>query len=143
MNEYRSVREKDDSLTPERQEMEFNFARVWHMLGLAHLAVRGYQRVLELGNEIRAEAEEEKKKRKKIAKLQNVDHDGDVTMAKEEEQEEEATRSSEQWQQQQQQRQEPFVEDFSCEAALALQNIYAHNGDLYAAKAITEQWLVI
>ncbi|KAL1970571.1 hypothetical protein VTN77DRAFT_4215 [Rasamsonia byssochlamydoides] len=103
MNEYRRVREKAGSLLPERQEMEFNFARVWHSLGLTHLAVEGYQRALAIGEQIRAEAE-----RRQAAG-------------------------------------EPagFVENFSSEAAVALQNIYALSGDLAAAREVTEKYLVI
>ena len=108
MHEYRRVRGKQGSLVQERQEVEFNFARVWHMLGLAHLAVQGYRRVLELVDELQ-------------------DHDDDdVTMG--------GTVAEQP---------PPFVEDFSCEAALGLQNIYAHNGDLYEAREITKRWLVI
>ncbi|KAK2765329.1 transcription factor TFIIIC subunit tfc4 [Arachnomyces sp. PD_36] len=64
MEEYRRARLKggDESVLPqERQEMEFNFARVWHMLGIAHLAVKGYERCLEISDEIqRVEREREK-----------------------------------------------------------------------------------
>ena len=120
MQEYRRVREKEGTLIQERQEMEFNIARVWHLLGLAHLAVPGYRRVLELGDEIREEAERLDR---------NGDGDGDVAMG--------GTVP------QQQKKKKTFVEDFSCEAALALQNIYGHDGDLYEAKKITERYLVI
>ncbi|OJJ47824.1 hypothetical protein ASPZODRAFT_131413 [Penicilliopsis zonata CBS 506.65] len=97
MHEYRRVRELPSSLPVERQEMEFNFARVWHSLGLTHLAVDGYTRALEWGGKIR----EDNNKGKGL------------------------------W------------EDFSVEAAVALQGIYALNGDLLAAKAVTERWLII
>lgn len=64
MEEYRRVRGRDDGsvLLQERQEMEFNFARVWHMLGIAHLAIKGYQRCLEISEEIQREREEKEKK---------------------------------------------------------------------------------
>lgn len=54
LEEYRRVRERDDGsvLLQERQEMEFNFARVWHMLGITHLAVKGYQKCLDMSEEI-------------------------------------------------------------------------------------------
>lgn len=112
MHEYRRVREKPGTLLPERQEMEFNFARTYHMLGLAHLAAEGYQRVLRLGEQIR-ESQERKPTR-----------DDDVEMGEADSQ-------------------PSFVEDFSPEAAVALQNIYALGGDLKAAKEVTERWLVI
>ncbi|KAK8221940.1 transcription factor TFIIIC subunit tfc4 [Zalaria obscura] len=38
-----------------RQEAEFNCARLWHLLGLNHLAVPGYERCLALGDRIREE----------------------------------------------------------------------------------------
>jgi general transcription factor 3C polypeptide 3 (transcription factor C subunit 4) len=100
MHEYRRVRSKAGVLPQEQQEMEFNFARVWHSLGLMHLAVEGYQRVLTLGRQILAQANGKR-------------------------------------------REGNFVEDFSSEAALALQTIYALGGDLIAAKKVTEEWLVI
>lgn len=115
MYEYRRVRGKEGSLLPERQEMEFNFARVYHMLGLAHLAVEGYQRALELGEQIRLES------KKQVPKSSG----GDVLM-------EDAGQEL-----------PLFIEDFSSEAAVALQTIFALSGDLKAAKEITEKWLVI
>jgi len=100
MHEYRRVRSKEGVLPQEQQEMEFNFARVWHSLGLMHLAVEGYQRVLALGKQI-------------LAQPNGKCREG------------------------------TFVENFSSEAALALQTIYALGGDLIAAKKITEEWLVV
>jgi len=35
------------------QEAEFNVARVWHMLGLMHLALPAYERCLELSGRVR------------------------------------------------------------------------------------------
>lgn len=57
MEEYRRVRQRDDGsvLLQQKQEMEFNFARVWHMLGIAHLAVKGYERCLEISEVIQRE----------------------------------------------------------------------------------------
>ncbi|KAE8396676.1 hypothetical protein BDV23DRAFT_143350 [Aspergillus alliaceus] len=117
MNEYRRVREQPGSLPQERQEMEFNYARVWHLLGLSNLAVEGYQRVLELGKEIRAT----KPGSQPVA--QSADSDVDMRDAGPE--------------------QEPFIEDFSPEAALALQNLFALSGDFQSAKTVTANWLVI
>jgi general transcription factor 3C polypeptide 3 (transcription factor C subunit 4) len=104
MQEYRRIREREGSLLSEKQEMEFNFARVWHSLGLLHLAVDGYQRALAIGDEIQAEAG-----RRQAAGEQK----------------------------------QGFVENFSSEAAVALQSIYALSGDLDAAKELTEKYLVI
>jgi general transcription factor 3C polypeptide 3 (transcription factor C subunit 4) len=120
MHEYRRVREQPESLLQERQEMEFNFARVWHTLGLNNLAVEGYRQVLELGKEIRAE----NKGTKPAAQVTEQVY-GDVDM-----------RDTGL-------KKEPFVEDFSTEAAFALQGLYALNGDFQSAKDVTENWLVI
>jgi general transcription factor 3C polypeptide 3 (transcription factor C subunit 4) len=104
MQEYRRVRECS-KIPQERQEMEFNFARVWQMLGLAHLAVQGYERCLQLSEEIKRERE-------------RLVNDEDVG-------------------------QEVWVEDFSREAAYALQCLFAISGETILAKKITERWLVI
>ncbi|RDH14245.1 RNA polymerase III transcription factor TFIIIC subunit [Aspergillus niger ATCC 13496] len=117
MQEYRRVRERPGSLLSERQEMEFNFARVWHSLGIAHLAIEGYQLVLDLGAQIQAQSQ------------QTIPHpkDGsDVVMG-------DTGLEA----------QAPFVEDFSREAAVALQIIYALNGDYQSAQKVTAKWLVI
>lgn len=140
MHEYRRVRERKGSLVQERQEMEFNFARVWHMLGLAHLAIEGYRRVLKLGEEIQLQLElarqpQPEKKQGQIKVVLTTENDGDVLM--------EGLKETTTAPVQQQQQRDTFVEDFSREAAMALQNIYALNGDLIAAKAVTEKWLVI
>ncbi|KAL4916025.1 hypothetical protein BDW62DRAFT_110377 [Aspergillus aurantiobrunneus] len=130
MNEYKRIRERQGSLPVERQEMEFNFARVWHTLGLAHLAVEGYQRVLDLGKEIQVQSRGQVTLPNAAQATNN--NDTDVSMpdvdpaiigvA--------ATPHS-------------FVEDFSREAAVALQNLFALNGDFQSARDITATWLVI
>jgi general transcription factor 3C polypeptide 3 (transcription factor C subunit 4) len=117
MSLYRNAREKkktvhdadDDktensSLIVERQEVQFNYGRVYHSLGLLHQAVSCYERALEMGDQISASQEKGKSR------------EGD---------------------------QNKFVEDFSPEAALALQNIYALNGDFAGARRVTERYLVI
>lgn len=119
MEEYRRVREREGSLLQERQEMEFNYARVWHTLGLNHLAVEGYRRVLAIGEEI-----QQTHRRQRLA-----------SAAQEAETETEDTTGASVA--------SVLVEDFSPEAALALQTIHALNGDLMTARAITEKWLVI
>ncbi|WEW58281.1 transcription factor TFIIIC subunit tfc4 [Emydomyces testavorans] len=105
MQEYRKVREVS-TVPQERQEVEFNFARVWHMLSMAHLAVSGYERCLELSREIQADRE----------KKEQVNGGGSGG---------------------------PYVEDFTREAAYALQCLYAFGGDIEMAKRITKEWLVI
>lgn len=134
MHEYRHVREKEGSLLQERQEMEFNFARVWHILGLAHLAVEGYQRALRLGEQIQIQYHRYHRVTDVGASFgvgvgANADEQGDAdTMMQDAEQ------STQTW---------AFQEDFSREAAVALQNIYALSGDFRSARDITVKWLVI
>lgn len=41
----------------DRQEAEYNVARTWHQLGLTHLAVPAYERVLELSGAVQEEGE--------------------------------------------------------------------------------------
>ncbi|KAK5125228.1 hypothetical protein LTR85_000904 [Meristemomyces frigidus] len=80
------------------QEAEYNMAKTWHMLGLTHLAVPGYEKVLALSETVQA------------------DRDAEA---------------------------EDEVEDFAKEAAFALQQMFALVGNDEAARAITEQWLVL
>jgi general transcription factor 3C polypeptide 3 (transcription factor C subunit 4) len=127
MHEYRRVREKPGSLLAERQEMEFNFARVWHSLGLAHLAVDGYDRVLKLGTQIQQEA-----KQKSLEEQIPAGDGADVVMGDDGQPQEPPSPPSQR-----------FVEDFSREAAYALQCIHVLSGDAKSAKAVTEEWLVI
>lgn len=44
----------------DRQEVEFNRARTWHLLGLTHMAVPAYEKVLELAEEVERERRDEK-----------------------------------------------------------------------------------
>ncbi|OQD84276.1 hypothetical protein PENANT_c013G01216 [Penicillium antarcticum] len=123
MHEYRRVRERPGSLLAEKQEMEFNFARVWHSLGLAHLAIEGYDKVLKLGEQIKKEAQDNQ--------TENAsENGGDVVMGDTDQHEAFLAIP-------------PFVEDFTREAAYAMQCIYVLSGDATAAQAVTEQWLVI
>lgn len=130
MHEYKRIRERQGTLLVEKQEMEFNFARVWHTLGLAHLAEEGYQRVLDLGKEIQAQSRGQisssttNKNNDTDLPMPDVDVDPAIIGVAE------TTPSS-------------FVEDFSREAAVALQNLYALNGAFQSARAITSTWLVI
>lgn len=123
MHEYRRVREKPGTLPQERQEMEFNFARVWHGLGLSNLAIEGYEKVLKLGETI------QQQHGKTLASTSGTKADGtDITMGGAGQISETPTR---------------FVEDFSREAAYALQTMYVLGGDVKAAQAITGDYLVI
>ncbi|KAJ5893348.1 hypothetical protein N7495_005039 [Penicillium taxi] len=113
MKRYRVVRSKPGTILQERQEMEFNCARVWHGLGLAHHAIEGYEKVLELGKQIKEQTQT------------SLAPDGDVVMG-------EAGKDS-----------PKFVENFAMEAAYGLQCLHVMGGEVQAAKSVTEEWLVI
>ncbi|KAL2007860.1 hypothetical protein VTN00DRAFT_7842 [Thermoascus crustaceus] len=140
MNEYRRVREKEGSLLQEKQEMEFNFARVWHTLGLAHLAVEGYHRVLALGEQI--QLEEAQKQRRLMDKQEENINNNNIGAGAEAD---DTMMDIDIGQRSSSGKEQPsfFVEDFTREAAMALQTIYALSGDLTTAKDITEKYLVI
>ncbi|RDW70656.1 tetratricopeptide repeat protein [Aspergillus mulundensis] len=135
MNEYKRLRERKGTPLIQRQEMEFNFARVWHTLGLAHLAVEGYLRALDLGKEIQAQAQSSHQSHTANG-AQSSDNDNDVPMPDVDAAIDPATLGTKATPQ-------PVVENFSREAAVALQNLYALNGDFQSAQAVTEAWLVI
>ena len=115
--------ERPGTLLSEKQEMEFNFARVYHSLGLAHLAIEGYERVLELGKQIQLETSQS---------LPNKDPATDSDVAIGDGDKETSSPTS-----------NPLVEDFSPEAAYALQCIHVISGNAKTARAVTEAWLVI
>lgn len=127
MHEYRLVREKPGTLLAEKQEMEFNFARVWHSLGLAHLAIEKYDRVLKLGQQIQEQA-----KLKSSLKQTSATDNAEVIMGDNGKPQETSSPTG-----------QHFVEDFSREAAYALQCIHVLSGNAKLAKAVTEKWLVI
>lgn len=121
--------------------MEFNFARVWHTLGLAHLAVEGYHRVLALGEQIQQEEAQKQQRRLMDKQEENIDNNNIGASAEADDTMmdidiEQKSRSG---------KEQPsfFAEDFTREAAMALQTIYALSGDLVTAKDITEKYLVI
>ena len=120
MHEYRRVRGKDGATLQERQEVEFNFARVYHGLNLSHLAIEGYQRVLQIGEEIQQQTLEQSNSATGGDDV-NMDRaiDEAVTLGPN------------------------FVEDFSREAAFALQGLHVLGHDTLTAKDVTEKWLVI
>ncbi|EOD48131.1 putative 2-hydroxyphytanoyl- lyase protein [Neofusicoccum parvum UCRNP2] len=95
---YYELRTKAGSAL-QRQEAEFNVARVWHMLGLFHLALPAYERVLALRGRVRAEH----------AKGGPDEVGG--------------------W------------EDFSTDAAFAMQTILALTEDFQGARNLTNDWL--
>lgn len=94
LSAYHDIRSASGS-APEKQEANFNFARVYHMLGLTHLAVKYYLECLEI-----------------------VCHMGHMGP-------------------------DYRFEDFTREAAFALQEIWIANGEVDKAREVTEEWLVL
>lgn len=101
----------------ECQEVEFNYGRVYHSLGLLHQAIPCYERVLELGDQIQT-AQRNRNASNGDDKGKAPDNGKDKT-------------------------EDILAENFSPEAAIALQNIYALNGNVAGAREVTEKYLVI
>ncbi|KAF7191714.1 Transcription factor tau subunit sfc4 [Pseudocercospora fuligena] len=101
------------------QEAEYNTARMWHYLGLTHLAMPAYENVLGLSEQVQAEA-------RRNMSAGDGEVDGRFTL------QEDGTVAEGQ-----------DIEDFAQEAAFALQGLYALVGNEEAARAVTEDWLVI
>ena len=93
MEYHRSCEEKRQLFR--MQEAEYNIGRIYHLLGLAELAVPYYERCLELGLQM---------------------DDGP---------------------------QDHEVENFTHEAAIALQAHWTASGDVQTAHAITQAWLIM
>lgn len=103
------------------QEVEFNYGRVYHSLGLLHQAVPCYERALELGDQIEVlrrdqDSGSRKRKRDSLDGEENVDMNSQDDI---------------------------IAENFSPEAAVALQNIYALSGNIAGAQKVTEKYLII
>ncbi|KAJ5688676.1 hypothetical protein N7462_003068 [Penicillium macrosclerotiorum] len=127
MYEYRRARAKRGATLQEHQEVEFNFARVWHGLNLSHLAIEGYEKVLKIGDQIKQEASLQ------VSETANgAPKNADVTMTDADD--DSKTLIS---------KPQPFLEDFSREAAYALQCLHVLGGDTKMAKEVTGNWLVI
>lgn len=94
LSAYRDLRLESSDIC-EKQEAEYNTALAYHSIGLTHLAVRFYERCLDLRSEMR-----------------NGGAHG-------------------------------HGDEFSSEAAFALQALMATSGDYYSARQFTEEWLVI
>lgn len=91
---YHDIRQVSSS-APERQEASFNVARVYHMLGMTHLAVPYYLQCLDI--------------------RRCVQHVG----------------------------LDPGIEDFTRDAAIALQGIWVASGNVDKARDVTEEWLTL
>ena len=134
---YREARMKSEYLV-ERQEAEFNVGRLFQMLGLVHLALEYYQRVLGIGNEIRKGWEQQVRERRDRRALQQRE---DVEMLDAGGVANESGLTEEM--QGEHQNEEPFREDFSVDAAYALQDLYAAMGDMEQAQAIVDEYMVL
>lgn len=113
------------------QEVEYNRGRVFHLLGLTHLAVPAYERCLELAEEM------ERDKATAGARTGGrTDHGGEEVreeMGEEEEQERE----------QEEEEARAEQEEFTQEAAFALAAVFNLADNHVAARAVTKRWLVM
>lgn len=119
-NDANEKTQTDISSLSECQEVEYNYGRVYHSLGLLHQAIPCYERALELGDQIQSA-----RKGKKAGSSEDKGKAPDHGEKKDETPE------------------DILVEDFSPEAAVALQNIYALNGNIAGARKVTEKYLII
>lgn len=117
LHNYRKIRFASGCLV-ERQEAEFNTARLYHLLGLNSSAIDGYGACLATSKEIEQEAEEKRRRRREDEEMEEDEEGGESQTS------------------------EFFVEDFGREAAYALVQIYASGGQVAAAREIAEKYLV-
>lgn len=101
-------------------EIEFNRARCWHMLGMSDLAVRSYEKVLAL-------------QRGKAVSSNETAHVANSAT-------EEAISGGAL---QQPDEADTAVENYTMEAAYAIQTMYALSGNPVMARAVTERYLVV
>lgn len=99
-------------------EIEFNRARCWHMLGMSDLAVRSYGKVLAMQRGQKAGGRNETS-----PVIDGVDDNGGGG-------------------ENEQQQSEPS-EDYTMEAAYAIQTMYALSGNPTMARSVTEKYLVV
>ena len=132
--EYRRVRLASRSSEAEerkrrRIEVEFNEGRLYHGLGLNHLAMPAYLRCLKIAQEDEAKGFDDKTGR-------GSGLDSNAAGATEDDRDGEAITLTETG------AERVTVPDFTREAAYALQLMLAMGGDIRAARAIGEKWLV-
>ncbi|KAM0717663.1 hypothetical protein Q7P37_007515 [Cladosporium fusiforme] len=123
----------------EIQEAEFNVGRMWHVLGLTYLAVPAYERALALSEQVQADMEHRSAQR--IARLEIL-----ATSKREREEAGSAPSLEEEAEADQLRHEEELGfgrEDFSSEAACALQAVYVAVDNQRAAKEISEKYLVL
>jgi len=115
---------KVSQIPSERQEGEFNVARAYHMLGLTHLAIPFYERVLRISEEM-GEGEGgggREGEGRDGGKGGEGGEGGEETEGRD--------RGN-------------GGEDFATEAAFALQGIWAAGGEVDLAQKLTEKWLLL
>ena len=134
---YRELRMASGNLA-ERQEVEFNTGRAFHMLGLEHLALPYYRNVLEIGEEIRKGWEEDE-----VAEQQRQQPGGEVDMADGADTAGTEPRSERDLGTKASRQKDQSREDFTLDAAYALQDLYAMAGNTRAAQAIVEKYMVL
>ncbi len=113
---------KDDAIL---QEVELNEALVFACMGLVHLAVPKFQNCLEMGQrlmqrrDIKAPAKKGRKAKGKLPKIMpSIECPADLGVPER-------------------------PENFTAEAAYAMRNTLALNGDIEAAHELTKKWLVL
>lgn len=129
--EYRRLRLQEESIDKQAEgptmrlrmeEVEFNEARLWHQLGLLHLAVPAYERCLAVEG---------------TPPVANGSEDNDVTMI-----ETDGPQRRDDDNDGSDDDPDADADDYKREAAFALQQIYALGGDSAKAREITQKWLV-
>ena len=131
-----------------KQEAEYNLARAWHLLGLTHHAVRGYEKCLALSGQVR---EEQKRRRGGTKSGRDAKEDGVAALGANDadsignaETDGDAPRGADITDGHEDD--SPVVvdaEEFTQEAALALVQIYSMADNEAAARRIAEKYLVI
>ena len=136
---YRDERFKSGDLV-EKQEAEFNLGRSFQMLGLVHLALPYYHKVLETGKDIRKSWERRGAEKLEQHRLQDTEEDTVMNdysnNAPNDSGPDEHTRKLDC-------EDDLFQEDFSIDAAYALQDIYASVGNMEQAQAIIDEYMVL
>ena len=136
---YREERLKSGNLV-EKQEAEFNVGRSFQMLGLVHLALPYYHKALEIGKEMRREWERQDREKLEQSRAQSTGEDAVMVDCPENSPSDsnfgENTRKPDS-------EEENFREDFSVDAAYALQDLYASVGNLEQAQAIVDEYMVL
>jgi len=131
-----------------KQEAEYNLARAWHLLGLTHHAVRGYEKCLALSRQVR---EEQKRRPGGTKSGRDAKEDGDAAPGADDDDsmgdaeiDGDAPHSADITDGHEDD--SPVVvdaEEFTQEAALALVQIYSMADNEAAARRIAEKYLVI